>query len=94
MLRSRKYVRDMKQVNDSGRHDGLWWIVDSLPEIGDAPLVVVIDQFEEVFAECEDETERDQLIENLLYAAAQTDGAFSVILTLRSDFLGETQQHE
>ena len=93
VLRSRNYVKAM-QAQDSEDCEGLWWIVDSLPRISDAPLVLVIDQFEEIFTECEDEQERQCFLDNLLHAASQSDGALSVVLTLRSDFLPETQQFE
>ena len=91
--RSRKFVRDMNQTSESGQYDGLWWIVDSLPNVSDSPIIIVLDQFEELFTECEDNEERNIFIENVLYASSHKDGAFSVVITLRSDFLPETQQH-
>jgi serine/threonine protein kinase len=94
VARSRRYIRDLQQLNEKGEFDGLWWIVDSLHENQRIATVFVVDQFEEIFTECEDEQERQQFIENLLYAASRKDGCFSVVLTLRSDFLAETQQHE
>ena len=51
-------------------------------------LVVVVDQFEEVFTLTAKETARDSLIANLLNAATHPDGKTTVILTLRSDFYG------
>jgi WD40 repeat protein len=46
----------------------------------------VIDQFEEVFTQCHDNTERTAFLANLLYAAAHPDGRNIVVLTLRADF--------
>lgn len=48
-------------------------------------LVIVVDQFEELFSLCQDGAERRQFIDNLLTAAAP-DGLVTVILTLRADY--------
>jgi hypothetical protein len=59
----------------------------------DAPparrLVLLIDQFEEVFTLCHDDRIRRALIENLLYAANVAQGQTVVLLTLRADFYGQ-----
>ncbi len=50
-------------------------------------LLVVIDQFEELFALCRDEAERRGFVDNLMTAVSpETDGPTTVILTLRADF--------
>ena len=74
-------------------YDGLRRIANVLPEIAVSPLVVLVDQFEEVYSLCADTTERQIFIENLIHAAGDRAGGVSVIITLRSDFLGETQRH-
>ena len=51
-------------------------------------MVVVVDQFEEVFTQCSSENDRRMLIENLLHAATDPDGPVLVVLSIRSDFLG------
>lgn len=48
-------------------------------------VVVVVDQFEELFTLCEDEDERKAFIDNLMVAVGQK-GTLTVVLTLRSDF--------
>jgi hypothetical protein len=61
----------------------------------DVRLVVVVDQFEEVFtnrpqddqARARFEQQRDQFFANLLQAAATPGGRVAVVLTMRSDFL-------
>ncbi len=55
---------------------------------GERYLVLLIDQFEEVFTLCKDEAQRQALIDNLLYAAREPAGQTAVVLTLRSDFYG------
>jgi WD40 repeat protein len=65
----------------------------TLPPGGGGPgsvgrLVVLVDQFEELFTTCADETKRQALIANLLYAATAAGGRTMVLLTLRADFYG------
>jgi len=52
-------------------------------------LVVLVDQFEEVFTVCQDEALRRAFLDNLLYAATITGGQTVVVLTLRADFYGK-----
>ena len=49
-------------------------------------LVILVDQFEEVFTLCRKEELREALIRNLLYAAKVAQGQTLVILTMRADF--------
>ncbi len=50
-------------------------------------LLLVIDQFEELFTLCREETERQAFIDNLLLATApELDRAISVVVALRADF--------
>ena len=76
-----------------GSYDGLRRIANVLPGISVSPLVVLVDQFEEVYSLCKDKQERIIFIENLIHAASDSAGYVSVIITLRSDFLSETQRH-
>lgn len=64
----------------------------------ESPLLILVDQFEELFrfnslAENEEEFERASQFVNLLLASTeQTDVPIHVIITLRSDFLGDCEQ--
>lgn len=49
-------------------------------------LLLVVDQFEELFALCRSEEERGSFIGNLLTAASEADGPVIVVITLRADF--------
>jgi len=49
-------------------------------------LLLVIDQFEELFALCRSEEERAAFIGNLLTAASETNGPVIVLIALRADF--------
>ena len=57
---------------------------------GPAParVVIVIDQFEEIFTACQDAAERERFAETLLHAATVPDGRALVIAVMRSDFFG------
>lgn len=52
-----------------------------------AHLLLVIDQFEELFTQCRSEKERRAFIENLMTAVSpEKNEAISVVITLRADF--------
>ncbi|QFQ94978.1 hypothetical protein F9278_00840 [Streptomyces phaeolivaceus] len=51
-----------------------------------AELIVVVDQFEEVFTLCQDAAERDAFVAALLHAARTPDSRCRVVLAVRSDF--------
>lgn len=94
IAKAREFTTELRLKSKAGHYDGMRRIVDLMPQIGDMPLVVLIDQFEEVYSLCKDAEEREAFISNLLCAAGASTGNVSVILTLRSDFLGETQRHQ
>ena len=48
--------------------------------------LLVIDQFEELFALCHSEDERASFVSNLLSAASEPDGPIFIVITLRADF--------
>ena len=61
---------------------------------GGSRLVLVVDQFEEVFTQCKDEAERKAFIDNLIYASSeQTDGPTIVIIVFRADFYAHCAQY-
>ena len=52
-------------------------------------VVVLVDQFEEIFTACHDESLRLAFVNNLLYAANVARGQTLVLVTLRADFYGK-----
>lgn len=52
----------------------------------DRRLVVLLDQFEEIFTLCQDEELRIAFINNLLYAATTESGQTVVLVTMRAEF--------
>src|SRR5215510_14247941 len=57
-----------------------------LSSVKNARLLLVIDQFEELFTLCRSEEEREASIRSLLTASSDTDGVVAVVITLRADF--------
>lgn len=51
-------------------------------------VVLLVDQFEEIFTQCYDESVRKAAIDNLLYASSVAVGRTVVVLTMRADFYG------
>lgn len=62
--------------------------LENLPAAGGngSHVLLVVDQFEEVFALCRSEEERAAFIASLLESASNPDGRVSVVITLRADF--------
>ena len=78
----------------SREYDGLRFIASQISDIRDTPLVILVDQFEEIYSLCKDPEQQQAFIDNLLHAASDSSGNVSVVITLRSDFWGETQRHK
>ncbi len=94
VAKTTEFEAALKRPNDDGECDGLRRIADALPDIAGAPLIVLVDQFEEIYSLCTDKSERTLFIDNVLLAARDAGGHLSVVITLRTDFVGETQTHE
>ncbi len=62
------------------------YLLKLLNESGDTPFVLVVDQFEEIFTLCRDETLRLAFLHNLLALVQQPRSHHRVILTMRTDF--------
>ena len=56
-------------------------------------LLLVLDQFEELFTLCRDEFEREAFIDNLLAAIQPGGERITLILTLRADFYAHLAQY-
>ena len=56
-------------------------------------MLLVLDQFEELFTLCRDEFEREAFIDNILTLIQQSDGRYTVVMTLRADFYAHLAQY-
>jgi WD40 repeat protein len=72
------------QVLESGPRGLLRAVEGVVPE--GSELILVIDQFEEVFTLTEDESERSLFLESLRVATAEPSSQTRVVVTLRADF--------
>ncbi|MBX9256380.1 caspase family protein [Desmonostoc muscorum CCALA 125] len=66
-------------------------IIENLP--GAEKLLLVVDQFEEVFTVCADLEERQRFIELLTQVVHITDSRLAVVITMRADFLEPCLQY-
>ena len=75
------------------QEEGLRRFAADLPQINRSPLVVLVDQFEELYTLCKDPIQAGLFVRMLLHAASDSSRHVSVVVTLRTDFIGETQRH-
>ncbi len=72
---------------------GLVWAVDRVLSDVDGDLVLVIDQFEELFTLVDDERERTHFLDLLHTTITDPDSRLWVIVTLRADFTDRPLQY-
>jgi WD40 repeat protein len=65
-------------------------LAEQPPEV---ELLLVVDQFEELFTLCHDEAERNHFIDALLVAAQAENSRCRVVLGVRADFYGHCASH-
>lgn len=63
----------------------------SAEELDGKHLLIAIDQWEDIYTLCQSKTERRQFVDDLLEATKT--GKLSVVVALRSDFLGHALEH-
>jgi len=90
--KAREFADEIRRTDPSGAPDGLRRIANVLPGADRHPLIVLVDQFEEVFTGAA-EAEQSLFIETLLDAACDASGRITVVLMLRSDFLRATARY-
>jgi len=86
--KAKEFEKVLRETDDA---DGLRFLADNIPD--KPPLILLVDQFEEVYSLCDDKKDRSLFIDSLLNAARDPNGPLSVLLTLRSDFLGAVNDH-
>ena len=64
-----------------------------LSDLSKSNMLLVVDQFEEVFTLCKDLAERKAFIENLIALADKEDSTARVVITLRADFYAHCAEY-
>ncbi len=86
-------IKKRKSLADDLEHSRvpLWDLVaESLRrQHGTDRLLLVVDQWEELYTTCTSGTQRDRFIQELLDATSRTSSPLSVVFTVRWDFYGE-----
>jgi hypothetical protein len=80
-------ILDLLGKDERGLHNAISTVVAT--GSADARVVIVVDQFEEIFAPDADAHGRDRFVANLLYASSIAGGQAVVVLTMRADFFGK-----
>ncbi len=75
-------IVNLLRDSEQGLAEGVAWALPS----EDSRLVLMIDQFEEVFTQVEQESDRQQFLELILNAVAAENSPVIIIATLRADF--------
>ncbi len=88
---AQKAMEFEKVLRERPDGDGLRFLAAQM--LGKAGIVLLVDQFEESYALCQDEAERRRIHRQPARAARAPNGRVSIILTLRSDFLGAVNRH-
>ena len=88
-----EFTAALAKKSAAGAYDGLRRIINALPETDISPLIILVDQFEEIYTLCKDETVRDCFVANLLEAGAEESQQVLIVITLRSDFLDDIQKY-
>ncbi|MCA9214135.1 MAG: protein kinase [Planctomycetales bacterium] len=88
-----EFETELRRKSDKDAHEGLRRIVSLITQSNPAPICLLIDQFEETFSLCEDADERRAFIDGLIEATQDSHGILSVIFTLRTDFIGYSQDY-
>ncbi len=91
---NRVATKPISHISEQLRADrrGLIWAIASLLS-EDARLVLVVDQFEELFTTSVDEEEVAQFLEVLRVAASDVTSGVRVMITLRADFMDRPLQY-
>jgi WD40 repeat protein len=91
--KAEEFERVLMKPTEDGLYDGLRRITQALSKISSSPLILLVDQLDEVFTHTENPTVCDAFMGNLYSATVEGSKQFLVITTLRSDFLGTVQQY-
>ena len=86
VLAARRSILTQLQEDERGLHTV---VQTHVPGRGvDDRILIVVDQFEEIFTVCHDVAEREAFVDALLHASSVVGGQTVVVITMRADFFG------
>ena len=88
-----KTAHALRRRGADGSHDGICRVLDCAVERASQNVVIVVDQFEELYTQCTNEQTRADFICTLLCAAQDPQTLVTFVLVLRSDFLVEVDRY-
>ena len=59
----------------------------------DSPIIVVVDQLEELFTTCRDTSVRDRFLDVLVHGACDPDSPMRILAAIRGDYYGRCAEH-
>lgn len=77
--------------DEGALHDAVGAVLAS--ESANEQLLLVVDQFEELFTLCPDPDVRERFVAAMLHAVRRMDSRLVVVITLRADFYGRTAEN-
>jgi WD40 repeat protein/serine/threonine protein kinase len=80
-------------LTDSLRQGKLDEVIHRILPVAESEVVLLIDQFEEVFTQTQNEEEREKFLTTLLKAVTAPDSHFRLIITLRADLYDRPLLH-
>jgi WD40 repeat protein/serine/threonine protein kinase len=80
-------------LTDALRAGKLDEVIRRILPVEDSELVLLIDQFEEIFTQTQNEAEREKFLNTLLRAVTAPDSHFRLIITLRADLYDRPLLH-
>jgi hypothetical protein len=86
-------IKTLREDLDDDATRGLHLLATQLVKKSDTRIVLLVDQFEELFTQTESEAERQQFVELLLTATTEPHGPVVVLLTIRADFYDRPMQY-
>jgi len=85
--------KTLREDLEDDANRGLHLLATQLVKPWDSRVVLLVDQFEELFTQTESEEERRRFIDLLLTAITEPRGPLLVLLTLRADFYDRPMQY-
>ena len=92
-LPERRSIQRLCEELNEGTARGLYRLATHMAKHPEAKVVLLVDQFEELFTQAESEDERRHFVNLLLIASREQRGSLIILLTMRADFYDRPMQY-